>query len=175
MAKVKVNSRPRGRPARMLNPMIEWTTEIGEWMIRWMENNNRIASGDSVDSFEVTAIQNPLYVELKASSSVKYALQGRNAGSFPNLGGIKQWIKDKGISLIDISLDSLAFLIGRKIARSGTSQPRLKIQNIQFAIKQIGKKHMDKLADNIAEDISNSILDGFRKDAPKGAVKTKSI
>lgn len=175
MAKVKVNSRPRGRPARSLDPMIEWTTEIGEWMIRWLENNNRISSGDSVNSFEVTAIQNPLYVELKAATSVKYALQGRNAGAFPNLGGIKQWIKDKGISLVDISLDSLAFLIGRKIARSGTSQPRLKIQNIQFAIKQIGKKHMDKLADNIAEDISNSILDGFRKDAPKGAVKTKSI
>ena len=173
MASVKINKRPVGRPAKMLNPMIDWAADIGEWMIKWMESNGRIASRDSVNSFEVTAIQNPLFVELKAADSVKYALQGRNAGAFPNLNGIKKWIVDKRISLVDISLDSLAFLIGRKIARSGTSQPRLKIQNIQFAIKQLGKKHLDKLADNLAEDISSSILEGFRKDAPKGAVKTR--
>lgn len=171
MAKVKINNRPKGRPARSLDPMIDWANDIGEWMIRWMESKGRIASGDSINSFEVTAIQNPLYVELKASDSVKYALQGRNKGAFPNINSIKQWIEDKGIRLVDISLDGLAFLIGRKIARSGTSQPRLKIQNIQFAIKQVGKKHVKQLADNLAEDISKSMLDQFRKAAPKGSVK----
>ena len=45
---------------------------------------------------------------------------GRRPGKFPPIKAIKQWIIDKGLPLKDIKLSSLAFLIARKIAKSGT-------------------------------------------------------
>jgi len=45
---------------------------------------------------------------------------GRGPGGFPPLDAIKQWIEQRGIQPMDISQDSLAFLIGRKIANQGT-------------------------------------------------------
>lgn len=143
--------------------MINWMVDIGEWMIGYMEQNNRIASGKSINSFNVTAIQNPQFVELRASEGVKWALQGRKAGKFPNVDAIKGWIRDKGLSLAGITLNSLAFLIGRKIALSGTSEPKLREQNIQLVIKQKGIKHTKHLADNLAEDIAKATLEGFKR------------
>ena len=48
-------------------------------------------------------------------------VQGREPGKFPPRNDIKQWIIDKPITPTDnISIDSLAFLIARKIANEGT-------------------------------------------------------
>lgn len=49
-------------------------------------------------------------------------VNGREPGRFPPIGAIRQWIIDKGISAIGqkISINSLAFLIARKIAKEGT-------------------------------------------------------
>jgi hypothetical protein len=47
---------------------------------------------------------------------------GRNAGTFPPIKAIEQWILDKGVFnsvLNEIKLSSLAFLIARKIANEG--------------------------------------------------------
>jgi hypothetical protein len=46
---------------------------------------------------------------------------GRKSGKRPPTNVIKQWILDKGIRFTDISLDSLAFLIARKIGEEGTT------------------------------------------------------
>lgn len=178
MAKVKVNSRPVGRPAAIQQPMIDMAVEVGEWMINWMLKNGRVATGRSINSFEVTAIQNPQNVELTADDSVVWALQGRNAGEFPNVGAIKDWINDKNIRLRPDektgrmpTINQVAYLIGKKIADSGTNQPRLKNQNITFAIKQISRKHMKKLSDNLAEDIAESIALDFLKSNQRTKLK----
>src|SRR6056297_2759551 len=48
-------------------------------------------------------------------------VQGRPPGEWPEIADIKQWIIDKPITPTDnISIDSLAFLISRKIANEGT-------------------------------------------------------
>jgi len=163
VAKVKVNSRPVGRPARTLDPMINWMVDVGEWMIDYLQKNNRIASGESINSFEVTAIQNPQFVELKAADSVKWALQGRKAGRFPNVGRLRQWVRDKLGETNVKTINRIAYLVGRKISLSGTSEPKLRVQNIQLVIKQKGIKHTQKLADNLAEDIAAATLQGFKR------------
>lgn len=59
-------------------------------------------------------------------SGEKYTEQlifGRRPGKFPPINAIKKWIIDKGIIRRikgKITISSLAFLIARKIARSGT-------------------------------------------------------
>lgn len=45
---------------------------------------------------------------------------GRGPGGFPPLDNIKLWLQQRGIQPAGISQDSLAFLIGRKIANQGT-------------------------------------------------------
>jgi len=49
----------------------------------------------------------------------EFLVDGRKPGKFPPIDKIKQWIIDKGIQS-DISINSLAFLIARKISREGT-------------------------------------------------------
>lgn len=50
----------------------------------------------------------------------EYLVNGRGPGKFPPIAAIEKWIEDKGITPVDISVSSLAFLIARKIAREGT-------------------------------------------------------
>jgi hypothetical protein len=51
----------------------------------------------------------------------EYLTKGRTPGGFPPVSVIRKWIDDKGITPYDnISKDSLAYLIARKIANEGT-------------------------------------------------------
>lgn len=76
------------------------------------------ASGALADSvrFEVTGEVLRVY----AFGYSFYLEYGRKPGKFPPREPIIQWIKDKGLSY-DIPINSLAYLIQRKIARKGTT------------------------------------------------------
>lgn len=56
-----------------------------------------------------------------ADDYIYYGENGRKNGKRPPINVIKQWISDKGIVPTDISVDSLAFLIARKIGQEGTT------------------------------------------------------
>lgn len=75
------------------------------------------ASGDFANSLEV--FQNDGIIGIKGLMYGQQLETGRRAGGFPPIQAIEQWIVDKGIEVIDISVSSLAFLIARKIAREG--------------------------------------------------------
>jgi len=78
------------------------------------------ASGKWANSLEVIANENT--VKLMGEEYSQQLETGRQAGQFPPIQAIKQWIIDKGVFnsvLQDISLSSLAFLIARKIANEG--------------------------------------------------------
>ncbi len=169
MGKVKVNARPVGRPARTLDPMIDWMVDVGEWIGEWMQKNDRTFTGDS-SNFHVTAIQNPQFVELL--SDVKYlpwALQGRKGGGAPPVSAIRNWLDKKGKKYFsgadELTLNSIAFAISKNIEKRGTSTQtkKLRPQNIQLIIKQLGIKHTKKLADNLAQDIAAATLAGFER------------
>jgi hypothetical protein len=75
------------------------------------------ASGKWADSLQVEA--SPLNAVITGLSYSQQLETGRRAGGFPPIASIEQWIRDKGITPIEISISSLAFLIARKIAREG--------------------------------------------------------
>lgn len=80
---------------------------------------------------------------------------GRRSGKFPPIEAIEQWIEDKGIQAIDISVSSLAFLIARKIAREGWNRE--------------GYGGVELLSEVITDKRIQDILDKF------GIVKSKEI
>ena len=76
---------------------------------------------------EVSATPELLSLAFYAPGYVLTLLFGRRPGKFPNLTAIKQWIAVKGIvphpdkNGKAVSTDTLAYLIGRKIARDGNT------------------------------------------------------
>ncbi len=77
------------------------------------------ASGESAASLTVSLIGRNGVV-LTGADYFLYQVRGRGPGRFPPFEAIKQWIKDKQLRFTNITEDSLAFLIARKIARQGT-------------------------------------------------------
>ena len=167
MPVVKVSKRPVGRPAIIQQPLIDWTVDVGTWAIAWMSTNKRVASGKSINSFVVDIENKPTVVELKAAESVKWALEGRNAGGAPPIHAIENWmIEKKGAfgGLDPLSLSSIAWAIRTKIAKEGTNQPRLKRQNVQLVIKSKGKKHLKKLGENVAKEALEATVKSLTTD-----------
>lgn len=87
------------------------------------------ASGRLARELRREATETPAGYSLRlyAPGYVLTLLFGRAPGKFPNLTGIKQWIAARGIvphpdkNGRAVSVDSLAYLIGRKIAREGNT------------------------------------------------------
>ncbi|QIX61853.1 hypothetical protein HER32_11940 [Hymenobacter sp. BT18] len=86
------------------------------------------ASGRSAASIrhEVTEREDGLTLTIYGIDYALHLEYGRGPGKFPSLLAIKEWIGAKGIVPKPdakgraVSVDSLAYLIGRKIAREGT-------------------------------------------------------
>ena len=62
MPSVKISKRPTGRPATIQQPLVNWLDDIGTWMIKFMSKNNRIATGDTINSFEIDIKNKPTTV-----------------------------------------------------------------------------------------------------------------
>jgi len=82
------------------------------------------ASGRWLDELEAIfeISENSFVGKIVGAKYTKQLTQGREPGSFPPVQAIKDWIINKPITPTDnISIDSLAFLIGRKIQEVGTN------------------------------------------------------
>lgn len=91
-------------------------------LIKAYEAKGMRASGQWANSLEVFAsdLQGGI-IGLNYSQQLE---TGRRAGKYPPIQAIEQWIVDKGIPTVDISISSLAFLIARKISREGWDRSR---------------------------------------------------
>ena len=81
------------------------------------------ASGKWIKALDsiIETTENNLNAVLKNFAYTEQLTQGREPGTFPPVGAIKQWIIDKPITPKDnISIDSLAWAISTKIFREGT-------------------------------------------------------
>lgn len=115
------------------------------------------ASGDFEKGLEVR--QNKLSAELWGNHYIEQLVNGRGPGKFPPIAAIEKWINDKGISALDISVSSLAFLIARKIAREGTEifqkggtdlvDSVITPERIQGIIDKVGRFYINEFTLNI--------------------------
>jgi hypothetical protein len=103
--------------------------------------------------------------ELWGSHYIEQLVHGRAPGRFPPVEAIAKWIEDKGISAIDISVGSLAFLIARKIAREGTEifkqggtdlvDSVITPERIQRIIDRVGSLHVSNFVLNVTRELKN--------------------
>lgn len=114
------------------------------------------ASGKSADS---------LRIETKETSGALYGARyfyqqkfGRKPGKFPPISAILDWIKTKGIQS-DIPERSLAFLIARKIAMSGTDiyQRKREGLNVEEKIKELVKEFRKSIVKDLKGEIIKSL------------------
>lgn len=118
------------------------------------EAKNLSASGKSAKSLEV--IMDEDGGQLIGDQSFYYQVHGRGPGKFPPPPNILDWVETK-IFPTDIKPESLAYLIGRKIATSGTAIWRGEREGL--ALDGIVQENLDflmeRLADNQVEKVMN--------------------
>jgi hypothetical protein len=109
------------------------------------------ASGKFADSLEVRV--DGLKAQLWGESYAQQLETGRQAGKFPPIDAIKQWIVDKGIANRiegQISISSLAFLIARKIAREGWK--REQHGGVELISEVITEQRIQKIIDEVGAE-----------------------
>lgn len=74
--------------------------------------------------------ENSSEIILSAKDYFKYFDEGRPAGKFPPPAKLQEWVKHN-LRVPEKDVKSLAFLIGRKIAKFGT-KPRNVLKNIKY-------------------------------------------
>jgi hypothetical protein len=130
---------------------------IKDELIREMDSGGFNASGRTKESFQVQA--QDFYGELIGLRSfqtiVAERLKDGGRGRGPTKSGgngelyksILQWIQEKGITPEGITIESLAFLISRKIHREGTAIYRGEKQGID--LKGIATRYIDQMMKEI--------------------------
>ena len=127
------------------------------------------ASGKWLDELEV--ITTSTSTKVVGEHYTKQLVQGRKPGKFPPIFAIKQWIVDKGIvSNIrgNISVGSLAFLIARKIAQSGTKYFQQGGTDLVDAV--VTPKRMQGIIDMVGNEAVISLVGKLENEFKKIAV-----
>ena len=89
---------------------------------------------------------------------------GREAGKFPPIEIIKKWIIDKGL-VYDVSLNSLAFLIARKISREGWK--REGFGGVELISEVVTDDRMNKIIQKCGISVSDEFVSDILKDFNK--------
>lgn len=122
------------------------------------------ASGDLAKSVRYEVDDRGLRVF--AADYIYYVNTGRRPGKFPPIDSIKQWIEDKRLSF-DIPIDSLAFLIARKISKKGTTAWEQGGTDLVESVvtPELLKEIADKVILEVVREIKSDILKSYQKAA----------
>jgi hypothetical protein len=109
----------------------EYLVRVQEAMVNQLFENNSVNSGELGRSIKVIPVQD---VEGGIEGGIKMDWYGqllenggpaRKAGGFPPPQAIKAFMRRKGITpRSGMSVDTVAYLIGRKIAQNGATYPK---------------------------------------------------
>ena len=141
----------------------EWLGETQGLMIKKYDELGFRASGNWSKSLENEVTEgNGKYTATISGANYTYWMEhGRKAGKFPPPNVIREWIKDKGIIAEGISLNSLAFLIGRKIAEQGTKirpgivSDVITQQRVQDLYDRIGQIFINEVRSDVIKELKN--------------------
>ena len=107
------------------------------------------ASGNFANELEVIQ-PTTTRVQLWGADYAQQLETGRQAGKFPPINAIRQWIQDKGIANRlngEITVSQLAFLIARKIAREGWK--RQGYGGVDLISEIVTDQRMQKIIDQV--------------------------
>lgn len=151
-----------GKPTNLDRAIAGFLADIAIDIQSYMFDKDRVASGVAINSFRIEVRKNS-YV-MQVSDHLVFAIQGRGPGKFPPLDDIVDWIMTKPIQIDgDITVNQLAFLIGRKIAREGTKGPHLSDAQLSAIYDKAYKKFSDRIADTLTREVAQELDELFSK------------
>jgi len=112
------------------------------------------ASGKWIDSLE-TKVSSDKGV-LIGEDYTEQLQYGRAKGKFPPIDMIKKWIVSKGLTY-DIPINSLAFLIARKISREGWK--RKDHGGVELVSQVITPKRIDSIINRVGIEMTLNVVD----------------
>ena len=116
-----------------------------------MRMKNLDASGEASDSLEIQGSK------LVGNDYIYFLDKGRAPGRFPPVSNIREWVRTKlGISN-EKEVNSVGFLVGRKMAREGTEIFKNKSKGLQ----------LDNLVDEMLNDLQKELPDAVAAEAFK--------
>lgn len=147
------------------------TEKIQDWcdgslskLVIEYDNQGRRASGNWETELEsnIDRTLKGYRIRLLGSYYTYWMENGRRPGKFPPINVIRQWIDDKGIIPYgNISRDSLAFLIARKIARDGY-KGRPVVANVitdqwvQELLDAVGLFYLEEIKSDILKELQKA-------------------
>jgi len=149
-----------GRPTLAQEVIAKYLQRVSKDIKADQKQKKLVASGNSLNSHVIimgTKNRNSLI----ASSYYPFIVEGRGPGKFPPPDKIMDWLIEKKIQPRDenMSLKSLAFLIGRKMAKEGSQIHRGDREGIDFLeiatknegvlYRQVGKAMADQVTDSL--------------------------
>jgi len=116
-----------------------------------MRMKNLDASGKASDSLEIQGSK------LVGNDYIYFLDKGRAPGRFPPVSNIRDWVRTKlGIS-DEKEINSVGFLVGRKMAREGTEIFKNKSKGLQ----------LDNLVEEMLNDLQKELPDAVAAEAFK--------
>jgi hypothetical protein len=135
--------------------MNKWAEKVKQEIIDKYNSIGLKASGKFAEELEtdVTETDTNLNIKFIGMDYTYYLVNGRSPGGFPPVQAIMDWIDDKGL-IYDIKKESLAFLIGRKIARQGIPVPN---EFNDGTLLEPIQENVDKLYNTIGEKVIEKV------------------
>jgi hypothetical protein len=113
------------------------------------------ASGKLVKSVEIE--YHSTGFRILAEHYIYYLIYGRKPGRFPNVTAIRSWIQDRGIRS-ELPINSLAYLIARKIAEEGSSVWRkYKGADSGLLDEALSDERINEFIDSLGDDIVSRV------------------
>ena len=172
--KVDVLRPGAGRPSVTESKIVQGLVGYAAIMKKWLMDNNRVATGVSVNSIRVVIERptNPIQERygivtgnVYASPSTKFALGGRGPGGMPPPFIIWEWLKVKGITSTSMSNRDLAWAISAQIAAQGTLPPHfsapVRTSMTSVTASKIAKDMVEPFARNVTRKWLRRIIRGY--------------
>jgi hypothetical protein len=145
---------------RLLKGLEEFGEIAADNMKAVLKRGGKDSSGNLSKSINVklNPVDDVIDISIEMDYYGQYVDSGRKKGSFPPPPAIKEWIKQKPISLKKISLDSAAYLIGRKIAEQGIKP----FPFIEDSIEKSFTEGEDIIMDAMENEVAFTLEEAFK-------------
>jgi hypothetical protein len=96
-------------------------------------------------------------LKLLIADYYKYVDEGRRPGKFPPIEPIRKWVREKNLGGLraEVSLESLAYLVARKIAQKGTKATH-------FYSECITEESVNELRQKLAQQVKQDMINLWR-------------
>lgn len=156
-----------GKPTNEMRALSDMFLSIAVVIQSWLFDNDRVASGKTINSIRIDVFKKQIV--MTADQSIKFALEGRGPGGFPwdrdkNVNPLEEWIRQKPIQIPPgFTVESLAFVMGRSIALSGTDKPHLTPEDLAGFIQNGLRKHQKQVADKYVSSVVDGVVEKFEQ------------